>query len=292
MGCGNSKLNPGGELVPPRIRPLHVRNKLLELRKRKNGTHLRDGALSKKVLLKDGESEEENAMHVDNRHECGSTKCLASQQHTNNNNATKDEHNSASTIPPSNNNASATKTGEQSNHILEEEPQPHIQLKATHPDDTPVLELKQDKTMNEHKCIQEGDENNKKEGEDGRPDNEENRGSFICPGSPSFRLYFVEETQDDKEKVEMKDASGMGDVSHKKSPSRDSVESTTSAKCDEGQENKAIKKGKKETTFNRVVSKKRPVSVGVKNLLNVKSCYHLSCSGNDRANLLARKAEA
>ena len=31
----------------------------------------------------------------------------------------------------------------------------------------------------------------------------------------------------------MKDASGMGDVSHKKSPSRDSVESTTSAKCDE-----------------------------------------------------------
>ncbi|KAE8652373.1 hypothetical protein Csa_013810 [Cucumis sativus] len=243
MGCGNSKLNPGGELVPPRIRPLHVRNKLLELRKRKNGTHLRDGALSKKVLLKDGESEEENAMHVDNRHECGSTKCLASQQHTNNNNATKDEHNSASTIPPSNNNASATKTGEQSNHILEEEPQPHIQLKATHPDDTPVLELKQDKTMNEHK-------------------------------------------------FEMKDASGMGDVSHKKSPSRDSVESTTSAKCDEGQENKAIKKGKKETTFNRVVSKKRPVSVGVKNLLNVKSCYHLSCSGNDRANLLARKAEA
>ena len=200
MGCGNSKLNPGGELVPPRIRPLHVRNKLLELRKRKNGTHLRDGALSKKVLLKDGESEEENAMHVDNRHECGSTKCLASQQHTNNNNATKDEHNSASTIPPSNNNGSATKTGEQSNHILEEEPQPHIQLKATHPDDTPVLELKQDKTMNEHKCIQEGDENNKKEGEDGRPDNEENRGSFICPGSPSFRLYFVEETQDDKEK--------------------------------------------------------------------------------------------
>lgn len=61
---------------------------------------------------------------------------------------------------------------------------------------------------------------------------------------------------------------------------------------EQGQENKVIKKGKKGTTFNRVISKRRPVSVGVKNLLNVKSCYHLSCSGNDRANLLARKAEA
>ncbi|XP_038879402.1 uncharacterized protein LOC120071284 isoform X2 [Benincasa hispida] len=137
--------------------------------------------------------------------------------------------------------------------------------------------------MDEHKCIQQGDEN-KKEGEEGRPENEENRG-FICPGSPSFRVYFVEETQDDK-------ANGIEDVSHKKSPSHESVESATSAKSAEDQENKVMKKGKKGTTFNRVISKKRPVGVGVKNLLNVKSCYHLSCSGNDRANLLARKAEA
>lgn len=120
----------------------------------------------------------------------------------------------------------------------------------------------------------------------------------------------------------MKDAGMEEDVSHKKSPSHDSVESTTSAKfaevgshilylykiwclgfllcfshsfdflLEQGHEKKVVKKGKKGTTFNRVISKKRPVGVGVKNLLSVKSCYHLSCSGNDRANLLARKSEA
>lgn len=287
MGCGNSKLNPEGELIPPRIRPLLLRSKLSELRKRKNGTNLRDGTMSKKVLLTDGESEEDSSMLVDNRksmgcsHE-GSTNCLDKDKD-------KDEHDSASAIPLSNH---ATKDGEQSNHLLEEEePLSNVQLETIHPDETPDLELKQDKTMDEHKCIQQGDENKEEEEKEGSPDNDESRG-LICPGSPSFRVYFVEETQDDKENVEMKDAGMEEDVSHKKSPSHDSVESTTSAKFAEGHEKKVVKKGKKGTTFNRVISKKRPVGVGVKNLLSVKSCYHLSCSGNDRANLLARKSEA
>lgn len=194
MGCGNSKLNPEGELIPPRIRPLLLRSKLSELRKRKNGTNLRDGTMSKKVLLTDGESEEDSSMLVDNRksmgcsHE-GSTNCLDKDKD-------KDEHDSASAIPLSNH---ATKDGEQSNHLLEEEePLSNVQLETIHPDETPDLELKQDKTMDEHKCIQQGDENKEEEEKEGSPDNDESRG-LICPGSPSFRVYFVEETQDDKE---------------------------------------------------------------------------------------------
>jgi hypothetical protein len=49
------------------------------------------------------------------------------------------------------------------------------------------------------------------------------------------------------------------------------------------------KKGNRGRRLKRAI-KSGPVAV--KNLLNVTSCYHPGCSGNDRARLLAEKAEA
>ncbi|XP_022988604.1 uncharacterized protein LOC111485806 isoform X1 [Cucurbita maxima] len=272
MGCGNSKLTPEGESILPMIRPLLFRTKFAEFRKRKNGTHLRDTALSKKVLLTEGEIEEENSILAVHNRNCiygshdGKTICLHTKQENH-----KDEHDSPN-----------------ANHPLEQH-KPN--------DNGTRVKLKEDKTMNnQHKAVEEGDDESKGEGEEGRPDNEDNR-CLICPGSPSFRVYFVEQTPNEKQNacctVEMNDDGDMEDASLKKSPSRDSVESTSSTKSNECQEKKTIKKGKKGTTLNRAGSRKRPVGVGLKSLLNVNNCcYHLSCTGNDRGNHLPIKAES
>lgn len=54
MGCNHSKsTNPnGGDVLPPRIRPL-LRQRIEEFRRRRNARGGEDGALSKKQLLKD-----------------------------------------------------------------------------------------------------------------------------------------------------------------------------------------------------------------------------------------------
>ena len=174
MGCGNSKLTPEGESILPMIRPLLFRTKFAEFRKRKNGTHLRETALSKKVLLKEGEIEEENSiLPVHNRNSIygshdGKTICLHTKQENH-----KDEHDSPN-----------------ANHLLEQHKPNHNGSR---------VELKENKTMNnQHKAVEEGDDENKEEGEEGRPEEEDNR-CLICPGSPSFRVYFVEQTPNEKQ---------------------------------------------------------------------------------------------
>ncbi|XP_022135204.1 uncharacterized protein LOC111007223 isoform X2 [Momordica charantia] len=248
MGCGNSRLIPDGESIPARIRPL-MRLRFSDLRRRKNGSNLETGTLSKKVLLKDHE-DNSTSMHVIDKKSVsfssysspsGSTKPAPAPAHINKQDNKDDEDYSPIPIPLSSNNA-----------------------------------IKED--LHE--------DHNKKSGEDHIEDTAR---SIICPGSPSFRVYFVEEEDDDK---------ASDDVSHNNSPTHDRIDTTTTtttcANFGQAQDSKVIitkgKEGSRSCT-KAISSKKR--QGGVRNLLNVKSCYHLRCSGNDRSTqLLARKAQA
>lgn len=115
------------------------------------------------------------------------------------------------------------------------------------------------------------------EEEDDEPD------TYICRGSPSFRVYCVHSTDDEEEEEISKKGSR-----HKNSPSTgDSVESNSS----EEQEIRRTKKnkGNKGRRLKRAIRKSGPA---VKNLLHVATCYHPACSGQDRAHLLEEKAQA
>ncbi|XP_057995927.1 uncharacterized protein LOC131175504 [Hevea brasiliensis] len=107
------------------------------------------------------------------------------------------------------------------------------------------------------------------------------------PGSPSFRVYFIESLDNIKEDGIVKDDDGDGDDegSDKKSECEDSP--ATIEFTNAGSETKTKNKGKKGIRLWRVIPKGR--SGVVMNLLNVRSCY-TACTRHDNANLLAEKA--
>ncbi|KAL9372892.1 hypothetical protein Peur_035136 [Populus x canadensis] len=99
--------------------------------------------------------------------------------------------------------------------------------------------------------------------------------SCICPGSPSFRVYFIESSTntDDEDKDD--------DTDKKSSSDQDSSEVIESVNSNELSGTIEKKKGKRGRRF-RVIPKG-------KNLLKVKSCYYPSCSGgHDKARLLSQ----
>ncbi|KAJ6358645.1 hypothetical protein OIU76_000376 [Salix suchowensis] len=99
--------------------------------------------------------------------------------------------------------------------------------------------------------------------------------SCICPGSPSFRVYFIESSTntDDEDKDD--------DTDKKSSSDQESSEIIESVSSNELSGAIEKKKGKRGRRF-RVIPKG-------KNLLNVKSCYYPSCSGgHDKARLLGQ----
>ncbi|KAL5862636.1 hypothetical protein ACOSQ3_000150 [Xanthoceras sorbifolium] len=105
---------------------------------------------------------------------------------------------------------------------------------------------------------------------------------YICPGSPSFRVYCAEALEPIKEENCNDDID-----TNEKSQRVDSGQIVSSVNSNEGLEMKAGEKGKKGKRLT-----KRKSSNPVKNLLNIKSCYCVSCSAHDNACLLTQKTDA
>ncbi|KAH7578534.1 hypothetical protein JRO89_XS01G0394800 [Xanthoceras sorbifolium] len=94
--------------------------------------------------------------------------------------------------------------------------------------------------------------------------------------------------RENKEESEEEEERVMMTLTQMKSPQRvDSGQIVSSVNSNEGLEMKAGEKGKKGKRLT-----KRKSSNPVKNLLNIKSCYCVSCSAHDNACLLTQKTDA
>lgn len=269
MGCNNSKLDPQGEAVPAKIRPL-LRRRIEEIRRRRNAITFKVGNLSKKKLLKDGAEEDDQSDHssppsVQDNNESKSISSL------------EGSIGSSKVAPEPVSDISSKEFAEVTN-----------QEKSTKEDNKDNDEEKREKVAEPVVILEEVMVVELEEGEDEDEDEDERRvsnveDSLICPGSPSFRVYCIQSLTDDKD-------DSHGNDLHKKSPSDDSVEISESINSSEGSVTKIKKKSKKGSKFMRVIPKGRPGAV--KHLLNVKSCYYPACSGHDETRLLSTKVHA
>lgn len=111
-------------------------------------------------------------------------------------------------------------------------------------------------------------------------------GALICPGSPSFRVYCIESSCDEKEEEEDGDQDKEECSTHKKVETGDIQVSQSRTRSDEGASCRKIRKAKRGGKFKRVILKPKG-----KNFLLVKSCYIPSCVGNHNdTRLIAAKA--
>ncbi|PQQ17199.1 uncharacterized protein Pyn_20837 [Prunus yedoensis var. nudiflora] len=112
---------------------------------------------------------------------------------------------------------------------------------------------------------------------------------YLCPASPSFRVYCMEplEIENDDSKNDITDE----DFKHKKSPSAESADSSVDS-VTSIETNDVTKTKQKGRRRRRIKNALRPNTV--KNLLNVKGCYYAGCTGgHDRTTYVAaKKSEA
>ncbi|KAM5571581.1 hypothetical protein ABKV19_011922 [Rosa sericea] len=280
MGGQNSKPTPEAEAMPPRIRPLLLR-KYEEIRNRIRSRRLRpDAALSKKQLLKP----EDNEQEVDNEE-------FQSLQSSPENSLASPK---VQTLPEK-------KSSKVAPVLLD-----HNEIK----DQKNKEENKLENSIEEHKEKESGKAakvvpvyiggvfalEQAADGEEENEDHEDMRSinyqMFMCPSSPSFRVYCQEPMEFEKEleKETDKDASKYDntystdeDINHKKKPSADSSVDSIADK-NEGQDTKTKKKARRRRTKNPF-QMGGPADCSVKNLLNVRGC-----TGHDRATLLAEKS--
>ncbi|KAJ9140123.1 hypothetical protein P3X46_030805 [Hevea brasiliensis] len=309
MGCSGSKFGSEAESVPAKLRPLLLL-RFEEMRRWRHGVSLKDNdsaTLSKKELLKDDLiSDSDNSSHPrDFDH-----KSISSQ-----------EDHSLKIAPAPESDETAPKNKIDPNKVAKTAPlllmSPykdvnHKAVEAPLPAGSPRVS---DKTRKEKNIQQDcKDENKEKEAEvkavEAMPDVEEMEATETAgdengeeedgtlssltqkcdgPGSPSFRVYFIESLDNIKEDGIVKDDDGDDDDegSEKKSECEDSP--ATIEFTNAGSETKTKNKGKKGIRLRRVIPKGR--SGAVMNLLNVRSCY-TACTRHDNANLLAEKAAA
>ncbi|KAK6250298.1 hypothetical protein QQP08_010523 [Theobroma cacao] len=247
MGRGASKLDHRKGEMLPKLPPILCR-KLEEIRRRRAGA-----TLSKKQLLKDGDEDECASIHHNERKSLSS---LSSPE------PDEDSIGSAKVAP---------------------EPTEPKEIFS----DQEVIDQEKSTEQNNNKDNNNAEEEDKEKVEElaleetedeeyGRFSNVE--GSLICPGSPSFRVYYIESLQN-------KEDNGKDDYMNKGSLSDtdvDAVETVESGKSTEESVAKIKKRGRKGMKFRRVGGP-------VKNFLNVKSCYYPSCGGLEISRLIAAK---
>ncbi|KAK9278397.1 hypothetical protein L1049_027962 [Liquidambar formosana] len=279
MGCGGSKLSPEGEVVPVGLRPLLWR-RIDDLRRRRNASGLKGDALSKKELLEDAAEEDDNSSSPHDSIHVACRKSVSSPP--------EEEADSkvvlVVALPPletekkdkvhidedrSNKKPAAAEKEEHEKEIKKGEKEKHEKevrkdAAMTGPTKEEVeVEVEEEGTDEEEEVVtfiqEEG---------------------FVCPGSPSFRVYYIDSLA----------ANNKNDGKNDGIKGDESVESGASRTSDEGSVTKISKKGKKGMRFRRVIPNRRPAAV--KNLLNVKSCYNPACSSHDNTRLLSPKAAA
>ncbi|KAJ9163936.1 hypothetical protein P3X46_023557 [Hevea brasiliensis] len=317
MGCSGSKFDSKAESVPTRLRPL-LRRKFEEMRRRKHGLSLKDdgsATLSKKELLKFGVSDDDNSSQpqdVDH-------KSISSQ-----------EDHGLKVVPPPESVETAPKNKMDPNKVVETAPLPPAKPSKDVEHDQKAVEVpspagspkESDESKKQKNIQQDCKDEDKEEGaevkaveampgvaemqetkttgdENGEETEEEEENGRLgsltqecnCPGSPSFRVFFIESLDNIKEDDGIDKDDDDDDDSDKKSQCEvcpSAIESTDNSEA--GSETKTKKKAKRRIRLRRVIPKGRPGAV--RNLLNVKSCYNPACSGHDNGHLLDEKAVA
>ncbi|KAK7358685.1 hypothetical protein VNO77_00623 [Canavalia gladiata] len=297
MGIGNSKLNSGdGNAVPPKIRPV-LTGRLEDFKKRRNG----EGALSKKQLLNETDEEDgisHSSQETETEDKVSSKEIKSPKKEEMVVRSTPTTEKLSRVVPMPNveceigeNNTNKGNV-EQANkdvdpnkdkvvHIvkMDEADVKTEQGKAAEPVEEPKKE--------NYQAPAKGDDNT----DDNDSDDDDERGKFngfLCPGSPSFRIYCIEA---DKRKEEECDNPTI--MVHQKSLSAESVRGTASRDL-----NEVIQDVEIESTTKRKGNKKK--FGAVKTLLKVKSCYHpiRTCTGDrgtivtgdDRGTIVTAKA--
>lgn len=291
MGCGSSKLGPEEEAEPPGLHPF--RRRINEILQRRNGRSIKDTTPSTKKPLLD-EAEDTNSSPTDSLLD----DCLKSK-------SSPESVVSAKGQPPPENDVKevqeVVKDIEEVQEVstvkdvvkeVQELSMQEKDVKEVQEVSTPEKDVNEvprsDKTMGAFAGEQkerEGENVGVKEEDEGEEDNdnddddeEDERGSFdgegaeFAPGSPSFRVYYVPSDDELGEAANGEDKS-VDAKGEDKSRRKDSIASLNSS---EGSVTKLVKKGNKGRKFRRVLPKGSQVAV--KNLLNVKSCYHPSCA--------------
>ncbi|KAM1739568.1 hypothetical protein ACFX11_015263 [Malus domestica] len=278
MGGQNSKLTPEAEAVPPRIRSL-LQRRFEEMKSRSKARKLKAAStLSKKQLLKDGDQEEvDNSLPHSLRSSPESDKITRPK-------IPPTLENKSKVAPISPERDKGTKQADDENQNKEQ-----IKTGGT---ECSVEDHKEPKGVNVYvggvfamEDTTEGEE----EDEDNEGGIRRNSEFFMCPASPSFRVYCMEalEIENDSSKY---DSTTDEDFKHKKSPSAASADSNVDSVASmtdhhDGQVTKTKKKGRRRRRVKN--------GFGVKNLLNIKGCYYPGCSGgHDRATYLAKKSAA
>ncbi|KAG5234291.1 nucleolin [Salix suchowensis] len=252
MGCGGSRPENRADVLPAKLRPL-LWKRYEEMKRQKNAGILKDSPNhSKKELLKDGVSDGDNS--------------------SNHHSPRDNDRGSSSSQEDDVRVAPARNAMKQRLEMLRLPRLDKQDSKHGEDGEDKTLEAMDTamKTVNE---IEMGVDQNEQDSE--LEDEEEGRlrsmdESCICPGSPSFRVYFIESSTntDDEDKDDDTDKKSSSDQE-----SSEIIESLSGAI--------EKKKGKRGRRF-RVIPKG-------KNLLNVKSCYYPSCSGgHDKARLLGQ----
>ncbi|KAF5744289.1 hypothetical protein HS088_TW08G00889 [Tripterygium wilfordii] len=173
MGCGASKAGNGGEVVPARLRPL-LRRQFEEIKTRNASAIKHKGAtLSKKQLLKDGEEGDDDDSH----------KSVSSPE-------------DSPVSPP-------LPEPEMTRNEIEEEnvvdlPTPKSAKVAPEPEceDNEIANNVMDVAVRVTEEVLVVETDGEEDEEEGRViRNVEDR--YICPGSPSFRVYCIDQSFDD-----------------------------------------------------------------------------------------------
>ncbi|XP_050259301.1 uncharacterized protein LOC126704360 [Quercus robur] len=302
MGIGSSKLNPQREAVPTKLRPI-IRRFFEQMRRRRHAD------MSKKELLKKEVVDDENSQ----------AQSLQDKERKSTNSSldgtvpiTKEtpktpllpEEDSKSNTSSLNETVPISKETPVEEKKLEVSPVPESEFERDtskkpkeHKDEKYAKksgkdckdgkeEKEEDKVVEKTVVIEDKvvvvEQTMAGEEEEEDEEDENDKVRYVSPGSPSFRVYCVP-YEDNNEEEGKEDSLYTKCLSGESAESAESVVSVTS---DDAQETKTKKKTNRGRRFTKAIRRTGPV----KNLLNVKSCYYPSCSGNERARLLAEKA--
>lgn len=176
MGCGGSRLDSNGMVLPPRLRPIFL-HRLEEIKMRKHTRPLKDSSstTSKKELLLHERDEDENS----------------SSSH-------KNAFHSMPLMSPKNNVIPGRKYEDQKGKEYRK-PKEEVSIKNEQKDDRKHEDLKTKEESEFEDALTDAynddeDDDDDKEDEDGRMIGHEYDGAF--PGSPSFRVYFKDDGED------------------------------------------------------------------------------------------------
>ncbi|XP_073298691.1 uncharacterized protein [Primulina huaijiensis] len=255
MGCGVSRIDANGLSIPVKLRPLFL-SRLEEISKTRQGRPLKDSTPSKKELLFH-EKDDDDYDHVLKTAPSSPKDTVADGTKIEDTKRIEQENEGGiitSLGKRDDNEHEVSSTGSTKGNckdVMKESMVEHMEAKEKDRLDNMLTDTENDDDDIERMIGHETD-------------------GDAFPGSPSFRVYFNDNEEDD----------------HHDSGNHDALKDTTSnvdtSSSKESSEKQKVKRGKKKRSF------KLPKGGQVKNLLNVKSCYMPSHSApHDRAHLLS-----